>query len=113
VILDTLDAFGQQAFGNEGGFEPIERALMEDPLARILARSDPAKMGQYAAIMDPLLLGAGLILYASRIQKGQAAKRPAKAAAPPLSQVMRATPEADPSAGAVLRQNLTPIGGIQ
>lgn len=106
-----VDGLGQSLFGDQGGFQPVERALIEDPLARIIAKTDPAVMGKYADMLDPLLLGVGLVIYAARINKLVNPPKPPKPAENRLSQELRATPDTDPSQPGTLRQNLTPIGG--
>jgi len=109
MILDVVDGIGQEVAGEAGAIAPLERGLMQDPLARILARQDPAKLGQYASVLDPLLLAAGALMYAARVSK---AVRPAKPAAPPVSQNLTPTPETDPRAGAKLTQNLRPVAPV-
>jgi hypothetical protein len=111
VVVDMVDGLGQSLFGDQGGFQPVERALIEDPLARIIAKTDPAVMGKYADLLDPLLLGVGLVLYASRINKLINPPKVVKPAETTLSQQLRASPETDPSQPGTLRQNLTPVGG--
>src|SRR5690554_5663313 len=44
MILDVVDGIGQEVAGDAGAIAPLERGLMQDPLARILARQDPAKL---------------------------------------------------------------------
>ena len=108
MILDVVDGVGQEVAGDAGAIAPLERGLMQDPLARILARQDPAKLGQYASVLDPLLLAAGALMYAARVNK---AMRPEK---PPvkIEQNLTPTPETDPRPGAVLTQNLRPVAPV-
>lgn len=108
MILDVVDGIGQEVAGDAGAIAPLERGLMQDPLARILARQDPAKLGQYASVLDPLLLAAGALMYAARVSK---TVRPAKPAAR-VSQNLTPTPETDPRAGAKLTQNLRPVAPV-
>jgi hypothetical protein len=110
-MVATVDAACQGLFGPEAGFNPLEQELIEPPLARILAKADPEKMGQFAALMDPLLLVIGLALWGSRVQKLALPPKP-KADPPPLSQLLRAVPSEDPSIPPKLTQNLRPAGEI-
>jgi len=108
MILDVVDGIGQEVAGEAGAIAPLERGLMQDPLARILARQDPAKLGQFASVLDPLLLAAGALMYAARVSK---AMRPDKPAAK-LAQTLTTTPDTDPRAGAKLTQNLRPVAPV-
>jgi len=108
MILDVVDGIGQEVAGEAGAIAPLERGLMQDPLARILARQDPAKLGQFASVLDPLLLAAGALMYAARVSK---AMRPEKPTAK-LAQNLTPTPDTDPRAGAKLTQNLRPVAPV-
>ncbi len=107
MILDVVDGIGQEVAGEAGAIAPLERGLMQDPLARILARQDPAKLGQFASVLDPLLLAAGALMYAARVSKAMRPEKPAK-----LAQNLTPTPDTDPRAGAKLTQNLRPVAPV-
>ena len=97
--MDTFDVIAG-AVHPQAPLQPAERVIIEDPLARIMARADSAKLGRYVSMVDPLLLGVGLFLYAQRVSK-LAPKKTAQ-----VTQTLKPTPETDPRAGAVLHQVL-------
>ena len=97
--MDTFDVIAG-AVHPQAPLQPAERVIIEDPLARIMARADSAKLGRYVSMVDPLLLGVGLFLYVQRVAK-LAPKKTAQ-----VTQTLKPTPESDPRAGAVLHQVL-------
>lgn len=99
LICETISLMAT-SLHPEAGLQPVERALIEPPLGRMLERASPEALARYTGIVDPVLVGVGLALYAARIQKL------VKPAAPTLRQSMVPTPNTDPRPVPVLRQNL-------
>lgn len=78
--------------GAEGEIQPMERTLLESPLASVLARIEPTDMERATSLLGPLALLAGATLYGRRVlneyqkQHPRPEKpRPAAAAASPAS----------------------------
>lgn len=59
MILDVVDGIGQEIAGDAGAIAPLERGLMQDPLARILARQDPGQTGSICQRARPAIVGSG------------------------------------------------------
>lgn len=104
LLLSIVEMAAVERYGPVATMQATERALMEDPLGRVLARAPVERLERYAAIIDPLMIGAGLLMYASRLRASQPPR-------PAHEQSLKPTPETDPSIRPVLRQNLTPAGG--
>lgn len=73
VITNQLVAF---YFGRDCEMSEIEREMIEEPLVRMLAKTDPAKMMKVNDYTDPLLLIVGLASWGSRVYNLQEKKKP-------------------------------------
>lgn len=94
LLLMMLQAIAIQVAGPEAALLPQERQMINDPLARILARADKGVMERVQTYADPLMLGMGLLLWGSRLAAIVAAKR-----ATPKPTMRAATPPAPATNG--------------
>jgi hypothetical protein len=102
VILFTLiDGLAEMGLGPEARLLPFEREMIEQPLARMMARLGPATKEIVEAWTDPITLIVGLGFYGVRLAGMYQAKQATKK--PPEPFMEAATPisieVAQPSAG--------------
>lgn len=62
-----LNGMAIAAAGPEATIQPNEKMLIETGLTRTLARATPKQIEKYGAILDPLMIGFGFVLWGKRI----------------------------------------------
>lgn len=67
LIVGMVEQMLVGSIGPHAALNAIERPMIIDPAARILARSDAEALAKYAAIMDPITLAAGLAIWGFRV----------------------------------------------
>jgi len=77
ALLQLVELAALATVGPAGAFTPIERAMVEPSMVRILARMDAATVARYGALADPVVLCLGLGMWGLRIMASR------KPAAPP------------------------------
>jgi hypothetical protein len=65
-ILDTLDGILIVTVDENAASGPIERTMIEEPLAEMLAASDT--MARVSNVGNPVMLGAGLLMWGMKIK---------------------------------------------
>lgn len=65
-LMEMVEVFTVATFGYEAAFSPTERFMIEDPLTRVIEKYGAA-VGQYSGLVDPIMLLAGLGMYAVRM----------------------------------------------
>jgi len=66
-IVAVVEATAIAVAGPEAEIKPIEHLLIDEPLAAVLARIEPAQMERANSILAPVLLACGLALYGARV----------------------------------------------
>ncbi len=67
AIMAILDSVAQTLVGREAAMNEIERALIESPLARTLARLDPGVSESVSKFADPLTIVVALGMWGNRV----------------------------------------------
>ena len=67
AIIAILDSVAQTFVGREAAMNEIERALIESPLARTLARLDPGISENVSKFADPLTILVALGMWGNRV----------------------------------------------
>lgn len=67
TLIGVVEATAITIAGPEAALQPIEHQLIDDPLAAVLARVEPAALDRANSIMAPVLLACGLALYGARV----------------------------------------------
>jgi hypothetical protein len=68
AMLMMAEALAVANLGAVASFNPFERSMIQPPLANILARLKPETTQKFGAVMDPVVLLAGLAMWYMRIQ---------------------------------------------
>lgn len=76
LLLSLAEGMFAAAWGPEGRFTPKERAIIEPPLGRIIARMSPGDAAKFASFADPIFLASGLLIYGMRIWTVQQSRVP-------------------------------------
>jgi len=79
LLLLAVEGMAVPQIGPHARFEPDERKLIEEPLERMLGKLTPRTVKMVGAFADPIMLGTGLMIWASRVFSVQ---RPAPAPRP-------------------------------
>lgn len=80
VLIGVLDSAAQAMIGTDAALTMAERALIDEPLARIMDRLSPAATEKIQTFADPVLLAFGLGLWGMRLYKLSAQQAELKAA---------------------------------
>lgn len=67
VLLTIFDGLAGLSFGEGARMEPHERAIIEEPMARIMARMDPGTSAAIERWTDPILLIFGFASWGVRV----------------------------------------------
>ena len=107
AILQLAELAAIATLGPFARVNPMERAMIEPSMVRILNRMDADALGRFSALSDPIMLAMGLGMYGLRVwgavraeaqghqetaQRGQAVRGPAGDAAAPSGPVVVSTP---------------------
>jgi hypothetical protein len=87
-MLDFVEIFTVGILGPEAAFSANEARNIEEPLGRMIERYGSA-LGQYSALMDPILLLTGLGMYAYRVDALYAERRAKQAEKPREAEIVR------------------------
>jgi hypothetical protein len=67
-LIEMIETFACASFGEEARFSEAERFLIEPSLARLIERYGKFA-DRYAGLIDPLMLGAGALIYGLRLAR--------------------------------------------
>lgn len=65
-ILEIVDLLAVAQFGADAAISAEERALIEPSLAKVIEKYGDS-LDRFGGFIDPILLGAGLVMYGSRL----------------------------------------------
>ncbi len=81
MLLLLLDGVGMMAFGDYARLNGTEKAMLEEPLTRMLAKVSPNSLNLIGKYSDPVLLMMGLLAWISRVtterKRREEAQKPA------------------------------------
>lgn len=67
VLLTIVEGMTVPQLGEHARFQPDERRLIEPSLANILERMTPDSAKMFSAFADPIMLGTGILIWATRV----------------------------------------------
>lgn len=75
ALVGMMESMAVMTIGPEAKFAPMERAMIDPSLARILARMPKESIDKFGGMLDPMVLALGLGMWGLRIRNTQIAKR--------------------------------------
>lgn len=98
MLLLLLNGVGMMAFGDYARLNDTERAMIEEPLTRILAKVSPASLNLIGKYSDPVLLTMGLLAWFSRVSMESKRRKEATAKPEPKEPTPEVLTPAPPQA---------------
>lgn len=105
IVVGLLEMLATNYAGPEAAMSAEQKTNIEQPLARMLARIDPATSAALQVWADPISLAVSLLLYGITVMAIHSAKEPAKPAEKINAMGERVTIQSNPTATQVAASN--------